>query len=376
MLMSQVFFACLLLSFVSIAQSSPRPDLPPEALAVLVNEQDPQSLAVAEYYKKTYDLADKNIIKLSFKKTNEIVYEDFRILAVGAEAMLPQGIEALAISWTQPYRVTFEKNSCAVSITSAFSFNDQIKKYCEQNNNYRSLGRKLFERIAGPSNPRLTFFENPLYEHSIRYPYSKFQLRPSMMLAGRSVSEVKKLIDRGHASRKLSVKGDLHFVLTRDKVRTKIRAADFEEFAEHWINTSLDRVTLTQAPENPDDIDFLVSEENIMFYFIGRQTVPHLSTNTFLPGAVGDHLTSFGGMLFDLHSQDTIFDWLEAGATGSFGTVIEPYGLAERFPKASILVRSYLSGETLIQAYWKSVSDPMLGLFVGDPLAKPYGIRD
>ena len=33
----------------------------------------------------------------------------------------------------------------------------------------------------------------------------------------------------------------------------------------------------------------------------------------------------------------------------------------------------YLMGETLIEAYWKSVLMPGQGVFVGDPLARPFG---
>ena len=33
----------------------------------------------------------------------------------------------------------------------------------------------------------------------------------------------------------------------------------------------------------------------------------------------------------------------------------------------------YLSGETLIEAYWKSVLMPGQGLFIGEPLARPFG---
>jgi hypothetical protein len=33
----------------------------------------------------------------------------------------------------------------------------------------------------------------------------------------------------------------------------------------------------------------------------------------------------------------------------------------------------YLSGETLLESYWKSVAMPGQGLFIGDPLARPFG---
>ena len=35
-------------------------------------------------------------------------------------------------------------------------------------------------------------------------------------------------------------------------------------------------------------------------------------------------------------------------------------------------IAHYLSGETLIEAYWKSVAMPGQGIFVGEPLAAPF----
>jgi hypothetical protein len=32
-------------------------------------------------------------------------------------------------------------------------------------------------------------------------------------------------------------------------------------------------------------------------------------------------------------------------------------------------MRRYLDGETLLEAYWKSVAMPGQGIFIGDPLA-------
>jgi xylose isomerase len=35
-------------------------------------------------------------------------------------------------------------------------------------------------------------------------------------------------------------------------------------------------------------------------------------------------------------------------------------------------MRHYLSGDTAIEAYWKSVVWPGQGVFIGEPLARPY----
>jgi hypothetical protein len=37
-----------------------------------------------------------------------------------------------------------------------------------------------------------------------------------------------------------------------------------------------------------------------------------------------------------------------------------------------VLIEHYLRGATLIEAYWKSVARPGQGLFVGEPLARPW----
>ncbi|OHE57407.1 MAG: hypothetical protein A2X71_08180 [Thiobacillus sp. GWE1_62_9] len=119
----------------------------------------------------------------------------------------------------------------------------------------------------------------------------------------------------------------------------------------------------------------LENKADVMFYFTGLTHVPALDRNTFLPGAVGDHLTSAGGVLFG-GSQMSSLAWLQAGATGSYGAVVEPCNFPAKFPVPAIVMAHYLQGETLIEAYWKSVQMPGQGLFIGEPLARPFaGIR-
>jgi hypothetical protein len=113
---------------------------------------------------------------------------------------------------------------------------------------------------------------------------------------------------------------------------------------------------------------------NILFYETGLANVPGLNTNTYVPGALADHLTSGGGNLFGAE-QMSVLRWLEAGVTASYGTVTEPCAYAEKFPAASVLVKSYFRGNTVLEAYTKSVRQPSQGIFVGDPLARPFGTR-
>jgi uncharacterized protein (TIGR03790 family) len=112
----------------------------------------------------------------------------------------------------------------------------------------------------------------------------------------------------------------------------------------------------------------------VLFYFTGLAHVERIGTNRFLPGAVADHLTSYGGVLVG-SSQMSAMEWLRAGAAGSYGTVVEPCAFPAKFPSVPILMRRYLAGETLIEAYWKSVAMPWQGIFIGEPLAAPFRAR-
>ncbi|MGH8742520.1 MAG: TIGR03790 family protein, partial [Burkholderiales bacterium] len=107
----------------------------------------------------------------------------------------------------------------------------------------------------------------------------------------------------------------------------------------------------------------------------GAARVAGLQTLRFLPGAMADHLTSAGGALTGSGSgQMSALRWLEAGATASYGTVVEPCNLPQKFPDPAVAIGRYLAGDTLIEAYWKSVRMPGQGVFVGEPLAAPFAV--
>jgi uncharacterized protein (TIGR03790 family) len=111
--------------------------------------------------------------------------------------------------------------------------------------------------------------------------------------------------------------------------------------------------------------------KDIMVYETGLAHVPKLDTLGFMSGALADHLTSFGGDLLG-SGQMSSLKWLEAGATASYGTVSKPCNYWQKFPNPTVLLAYYLSGESAVEAYWKSVVWPVQGLFIGEPLASPY----
>ena len=117
-----LLFICVMLCSITLpAQGSP---LSPEQVAVIINDVDPQSIAVGRYYKKVRRIPDENIIYVSFFSDGSSISLDAfaPIRKIIAANTLPR-ILAYAITWTTPYRVD------CMSMTSAITFGlDQ--QYC------------------------------------------------------------------------------------------------------------------------------------------------------------------------------------------------------------------------------------------------------
>lgn len=95
------------------------------------------------------------------------------------------------------------------------------------------------------------------------------------------------------------------------------------------------------------------------------------SNSRILPGAIVEHLTSFGGVMTKGAGQTPLTEFLKHGAAGSSGTVTEPYAIQGKFPNPYIHV-FYAEGCTLAEAFYQSVTGPYQLLIVGDPLVNPW----
>jgi uncharacterized protein (TIGR03790 family) len=308
----------------------------------LVNDDDPQSRLVAGYYVKARGLPAENVFHLSLGRDSTLAVATF---TAQRDALLPQlearDIQALAITWLWPFHV-----SC-MSITSALAlgYDDAwCQPRCEQT------------RAA------------PVFEG--HHP-SDAGVRPAMMIAATDVGHAITLIDRGVAAEHTFPTGTGYLVRTRDDVRN-IRWPDFQATAAAWPSTTLDLV-YRNGEKSPPDSTAVVSESGVLFFFTGDDVVGGIDTNTYLPGAVADHLTSYGGQV-PTSTQMSSLKWLEAGVTASFGTVVEPCTYTEKFPQVSTLLDHYYRGEPVVEAYWRSVAEPGEGLFLGEPLARPWGL--
>ena len=303
-------------------------------LALVVNTADPLSVQIGDYYAQQRRLIFSNVIRVSLPVEPLISAADFAVVKAAVDEQAAPHIQAFALAWTEPWRVE------CMGITSAFAFGFDLA-YCAD-------GCKLTQ----PS---------PYFDSGSRLPYTQHRIRPAMALAASSFADAKALIDRGVAADGSAPAGTGYFLVTSDRQRS-VRAPSYA-LAEKMLAGRLAARTLRQ--------DALRDASDVFFYFTGRTHVEGLDSLAFLPGAVADHLTSAGGQLTG-SGQMSALRWLEAGATASYGTVVEPCNVPAKFPNPAVLARHYLAGDTLIEAYWKSVAMPGQGIFIGEPLAAPF----
>ncbi|MBP7844026.1 MAG: TIGR03790 family protein [Proteobacteria bacterium] len=317
-------------------------------IGLLVNTQDPQSVEVANYYQLKRNIPESNILRIALSSSlgdPDISSGDLINLQTQISNQMPSSVQALVISWTTPWRVPGEN-----SITSAIGLNLA----------YDSIGCGIRSAINYPVNAK--------------NPFQNYNIRPTMMLAGQSVEEVKALIDRGISADDSFPTGDIYTIRTSDSTRSNPRFSDFLTSSNLWNFTNgLRSYFIDNSTSNSSN--YLQNVEDILLYQTGLTTVPQISSNHYLPGAIADTLTSYSGIITGPNSQMSALRWLEAGLTASYGTVTEPCAYSQKFPKTSLFLESYFSGDTLVEAYWKSVKVPMQGLFIGEPLAKPFGSK-
>ena len=96
-----------------------------------------------------------------------------------------------------------------------------------------------------------------------------------------------------------------------------------------------------------------------------------VSPGTFVPGAMADSMTSFGGMILEASGQTSLLAFIGAGAAGSYGTVVEPSPDTSKFPGPQTYFYQ-ARGFSLAECYYQSINAPYEGLIVAEPLAAPF----
>jgi uncharacterized protein (TIGR03790 family) len=310
-------------------------------LGLVINQDDPYSVQVGEYYARARRIPEHHILRVSLPIKSALTVQEFDEFNRRVQTFYGDQIQGLALAWRMPYGVDCQ------SITGVLAM---------------GFDPKLCAANCGPAR------SSAYFGSASSRPFKDHGMRLSMLLAARDFEAAKALIDRGvRSDGTLGLKGappvTAHFVITSDSVRS-VRQMFYPP------PTLAGRIGVDAQI---DQTDALKNVDRVLLYMTGKANIDWLDTVGFVPGALGDHLTSFGGILDKPHGQMTVLSWIHAGATASYGTVSEPCAHWQKFPHPQALLLFYTQGATALEAYWKSVLWPAQGLFVGEPLAAPFG---
>ncbi|MGA2776348.1 MAG: TIGR03790 family protein [Steroidobacteraceae bacterium] len=309
--------------------------LTPERLGVIYNLDDRASTRIARYYEDRRHIPAVNVIGLSVPDRAILSRAELRELRAIALGKLPSAVQSLLLIWSRPFAVE------CMSITTAFAAGYQ-PGFCEPGCEVTTV--------------------SPLYDSLGWLPADTAGWLPAMLLPTQDESLARTIIDRGIAADGTHPNGTVYLVRTSDQARN-VRAVGFEEVETQFAGRLAVRELTTPVAAPPT---------GAIAYFTGVAHVTELSEIVFRPGAVADHLTSTGGVL-EGSTQMSALEWMRRGATASYGSVSEPCNRPGKFPNPRVLLDHYLDGDTVLEAYWKSVEMPGQGLFIGEPLARPFG---
>jgi uncharacterized protein (TIGR03790 family) len=308
-------------------------------IGLVINAADPYSVAVGEHYARRRGLGEEQVLRVDLPVVPALDRDAFLALRSAIDARFGPEVQALALAWTAPYAVECH------SITGALAL---------------GLTDGLCARSCA-STPRSVLFN----DGSAR-PFDRHRVRPSMLLAARSIDQGRALIDRGVAA---------DGALRRDPTGATalfLEGTDVARGVRARLYPPSGRFTPSGVEVVVARGDALAATPRVVVAQTGSVRLDAPGPIDWAPGGLGDHVTSFGGALLGTHGQGTVLDWLEAGATASHGTVSEPCNHPQKFPHPQVLLLNYLQGATALEAYWRSVAWPLQSLFVGEPLAAPF----
>ena len=334
-------------------------------VAVVVNQNSTNSVQLGNYYCEQRQVPPQNYLRMTNWAGGNVQWtnSDFTnsllnpLLSMLASQQLTTQIDYVVLSMDIPYKV-LDNDGSQNSTTSALFY-----------------GFKHDTGAPGPGVPASCSLPN---SSSNSYAGSECIFRSSqpatattnsflaVMITSSNLDQAKAVIDHGVASDDTYPQQTVVLAKTTDTARN-IRYAEFDNAIFNTRLCGNYSMLCTNTPSSPY---VTIGSTNLLGYQTGLYSFTTLP-NGFVPGAMADSLTSYGGYIYDSYDSTSLLAFLNAGASGSYGTIIEPCAYLEKFPSAN----NYFfqaRGFSLAECYYQSITNPYQGLIVGEPLAAPF----
>lgn len=321
---------------------------------VVVNQNSSNSLQLGNDYCQRRGVPPQNLFRMTGWTNGNISWQqsDFEnyllnpLLAMISANGLTNQAEIILLSMDIPYRVvnSNSENSTTSSLFYGFKTTDPSAPVCN---------------LAADSTNSYSFSELPFTLAEPETASTNAFL--AVMLTDTSLAQAETTLVRGLMSDSSFPPETVYLEKTTD-VDRNIRFLAFDN--------------AIQECRARNDYDVMRTNSDFTFFtnILGLDTgLTYLSleTNGFVPGALGDNLDSFAGCIFEYTGQTPLLAFLEAGASGSYGTVVEPCNYPYKFPDPMVYFFQN-RGFCLAEAYYQSLANPYEGLMVGEPLSAPF----
>ncbi|WP_205881046.1 TIGR03790 family protein [Limisphaera ngatamarikiensis] len=334
-------------------------------VAVVVNADSPASLALGNYYRELRGVPAAQVFRIRWGggpvEWSRAEFES-RLLVPFAQWLESSGltsqVDYVVLSMDIPYRVVdFGTNGPVRNSTTSVLFYGWRDDANAPGNLPRScsLPSAALHSYAGS--------EMPFRNVTGRSAWSNWL---ATMITASNLPAARAIVDRGVLSDETWPTQAVYLLKSTDTARNVRHWAFDDVILEQRV---LGRMTMIRTNANsPSGLGLQLGSQSGSYGF-------SLPSDLFVPGAMADNLTSYGGWLFeDAAGMTRVPDYIAAGATASYGTVVEPCNWTEKFPAP----RNYFyqaRGFSIAECYYQSVEAPYQGVLVGEPLAAPFARR-
>ena len=339
----------------------------PQNVLVVVNDSSLESLELGHYYQSKRGIPDRNICHIATTTNYSIDTAGYSnqirapVLSYISSAGLSNQIDTILFSKDIPYRVyegaytDYRHSSLPSSMFYGFrSSPDASVIGCHlapgSGSDYYSSERS-FSRSGSPSSNRYYL---------------------SAVLAATNLVVAKTLIDRSVQADNSSPTGTVYYLHTLDDRNFQWPLFENSAFMARFLSIPQQQSLLDgYSYENS-------SKTDVVGLMVGQCCVVNPGAHTYRPGALAEHVTSYGGVLYSESEfrqpgseQDRDTRWLEAGCAGTYGAVTEPCTYTQKFPIAHMHYW-YGRGFSLGESVYMAVQNPYQGVMAGDPMCAPY----
>lgn len=325
---------------------------------VVVNQNSTNSMQLGNDYCEQRGVPSQNLLRMTGWAGGSINWSpaDFEtclrnpLLAMIAGRGLTNQAQFVLLSMDIPYRVTDGINNNSTTSALFYGF---------KTNTAPPPGRPASCSLPDNSSNSYAYSELPFSQATPNTASTNSFL--AMMLTATNLADAEATLRRSVAADSSFPTQTVCLAKTSDPARN-VRFVEFDNAI--FDNQVAGNFALTRINTNS------TAFTNLFGLLTGLEAFS-LKTNAFVPGAIGDSLTSFGGYILENTGQTPALAFLEAGAAGSYGTVVEPCNWPQKFPDP-VDYFYQTRGFSLAEDYYQSVLNPFQGLLVGEPLVAPF----